>query len=771
MTTTTEAPRGNQLYQTVTGRMPVTLPPLDRAMLDAAIIGLGATPDTVTGSQMEQALRGLILPNISRWVAEREVYPFRAGLIVTDARNRIITLNASAAVILSLPADTEFAGTLVADLLTIAPCVPTIEALGDDDVRVTEYDLPTIERRLQCLSTLRRDANGVPIGVSTTVQDTTMQTAIIAEVDHLYHASERRVRELTALGEIGRLIALATSLDDTLALIAEKTTRTLGCRAAAIFLPDPTGQLTLRGQYGLPDEYALIIDAALREFAGGSGALMPPTLAAFRAKETVFSDLRTITSDTPEGLEAMRAVGEANGWAAGWAAVVAVPLIAQGEISGVLTCYLSEPHALSADETRLLTAIAGQTAISVRNRTLTTETQRQLEEMRALHESAARLNSSLDRDAVLHLIVEQAAKLTNARVAILAELVEGSDMLVARAAYSRDDTLKQDFARHLDGLNLPVFRDGPAVHAIRTRQPIVVRNRNEVSAQPWYSAEMAERWQDPNAVDMQALIAMPFGYEEQYDAALMLIYDRVISPAEGEMQLLGAFADHAAVALHNTRLYAQAQQAAALEERHRLARDLHDSVTQSLFSMSLLAQAIPPLFAINPQEATKSLGELQRLSKEALAEMRALLFQLRPVALEEDGLVEALTKQVASLQRRDGPELRFTCNNCNERLPRTVEDALFRVATEAINNALKHAHARLIAVHIEQEVDIVTLSVRDDGTGFDTASQHSEPGHLGLAGMRERVSRTGGVLTIESAPGKGTTVVARVAAPATANAG
>jgi len=767
MMTITEAERGNQLYRTVTGRMPVTLPPLDRATLDAVLGSLGATPDTVTGAQMEQALRGLILPNISRWVAEREAYPFRAGLIVTDARNRIVTLNANAAVILGLPADADLTGMSVADLPAVAPCVPTIEALGDDDVRVTEYDLTTAERRLQCLSTLRRDASGMPIGVSTTVQDTTMQTAIIAEVDRLYHASERRVRELTALGEIGRLIALANSLDDTLALIAEKTTRTLGCRAAAIFLPDGAGRLMMRGQYGQPDAYVPIINAALAEFAETDSEYVPPTLVAFREGKMAFADMRVITPEMPEVLRVTRDIGEASGWAA----IAAVPLIAQGEIMGTLTCYLDEPQSLSADETRLLTAIAGQTAISVRNRILTTETQRQLEEMRALHESAARLNSSLDRDAVLHLIVEQAAKLTHARVAILAELVEGSDLLVARAAYSRDDTLKRDFARYMDGFGLPVFRDGPAVHAIRARQPVVVRDRHEVVEQPWYNAEMAERWHDPNAMDMQALIAMPFGYEEQYDAALMLIYDRAINPAEGEMQLLGAFADHAAVALHNTRLYAQAQQAAALEERHRLARDLHDSVTQSLFSMSLLAQAIPPLFAINPQEATNSLGELQRLSKEALAEMRALLFQLRPVALEADGLVEALTKQVASLQRRDGPELRFTCNNCDERLPHAVEDALFRVATEAVNNALKHSHAKVIAVHIEQEADIVTLSVRDDGTGFDLTTQHTEPGHLGLAGMRERVSRTGGVFTIESAPGKGTAVTVRVAAPAAANAG
>ena len=762
MTTTTTGPQqGNHLYQIVTERMPVTIPPLERATLDAALATLGVTPETVTGPQMEHALRAVVLPNISRWVAQRETFPFRAGLITTDAANCIVTLNANAAIIFGLSPETEYAGMPVADLPTIAACVPPVSSFdGWDDVQFKEYHLAALGRQLQCLSTSRRDASGAPLGVSTTVQDTTMQSAVIAEVDRLYHASERRVRELSALGEIGRQLSLAATLDDTLAVIAEKTTRILGCHAAAIFLPDAEGHLTLRGQYGLPTDYAETVNHALVEFSASASAheYIPPTLIAYREGKTAFSQLDMIAPEMPASIRAMRAAGEEHHWAA----IAAVPLIAQAEIIGALTCYLGDPAPLSPDETRLLTAIAGQTAVSVRNRMLTAETQHQLEEMRALHESAARLNSSLDRDAVLHLIVEQAAKLTDARVAVLAELVEGSNVLVARAAYSRGGPMTKDFAGYGDEFDMPIFRDGPAVHAIRERHPVVIRNRDEMPQQPWFKPEMAARWHD---VNMHALIAVPFGYEDQYDASLMLMFDRAISPAEGEMQLIGAFADHAAVAMHNTRLYAQAQQAAALEERHRLARDLHDSVTQSLFSMSLLAQATPALFTINPEEATNSLRELQRLSKEALAEMRALLFQLRPVALEEDGLVEALTKHIASLQRRDGPELRFTCNNCSERFPRVVEEMLFRVAIEAINNALKHANAKHIVVHMEQEADIVTLSIHDDGAGFDPTTQHPEPGHLGLSGMRERVSRTGGVFTLESTPGAGTTVLVRAAVP------
>jgi signal transduction histidine kinase len=218
--------------------------------------------------------------------------------------------------------------------------------------------------------------------------------------------------------------------------------------------------------------------------------------------------------------------------------------------------------------------------------------------------------------------------------------------------------------------------------------------------------------------------------------------------------------------MHNADLYEQAQQAAALEERNRLARDLHDSVTQSLFSMSLLAQVLPALWETQPEEARRSLDELRRLTRESLAEMRALLFQLRPVALEEDGLVEALTKHVESLQRRDGPQLTLVADMGEQRLPLKIEETLFRVATEAIGNALKHAHAKTIASTLSREDGMVMLVVRDDGRGFDPARQRVEPGHLGLPGMRERVARNNGIVMIESAPGAGTTVSARIAVPA-----
>ncbi len=128
------------------------------------------------------------------------------------------------------------------------------------------------------------------------------------------------------------------------------------------------------------------------------------------------------------------------------------------------------------------------------------------------------------------------------------------------------------------------------------------------------------------------------------------------------------------------------------------------------------------------------------------------------------GSIEALRRHIESLQRRDGPALTFAATG-DERMPLPSEDALFRVASEAVGNALKHAHAKKIAVTLDMGDGMATLTVRDDGRGFDPARHQSQPGHLGLPGMRERVEHIGGMLTIDSAPGAGTIVQVRLAVP------
>jgi signal transduction histidine kinase len=747
---------GNDIYRAYVRRLPLTMPTLDRAALDRAIADMGATPETVTETQMLRALRATVFPLLSGDGGNTAVAPTQAGLITTDATNRVQTITLVAATLLGLPPDSGIVGQPIDAVPGLDRCVPPVGTFADADaVDIRQVIIPADRRRVQCISHLRTAADGGVLGVSTTVQDITLEAAVYAEVGPLYATNETRGEEVSAFAEIARLIALTTSLDATLGAITKRAALRLGCRAAGIFLPNTLGQLELMGQYGLPDNYAEMINAYIRFVARAPDEAQPPTTLAFRDGVPVHRNVIAIPVEAPEGARSARAAAIANGWAG----IVAVPLVAKGATIGTLTCYFSRSEPPTDEMLRAMRTIADHAAIAVQNSALHAETERQLAEMTALHRTAALLNSSLDRAAVLHTIVEQAAQVTGARICGLLELSNSGDATIPRAIYGID---------HFPFKDVSILRQGPALYAIQQRAPLIVRNLEEAATMPWWRQDYAEKVEHGpfEAFDAKAFIAMPFGYQGACNAVLMLVYDHPINPSASELELISTFADHAAVAMHNALLYEQAQQAAALEERHRLARDLHDSVTQSLFSMSLLAQVLPALWSAQPEEATRSLDELRRLSKEALAEMRALLFQLRPVALEEEGLVEALRRHIESLQRRDGPALTFVTAGGDERMPLPIEEGLFRIANEAVGNALKHAQARDIAVTLDTRDGIAALTVRDDGRGFDPAVHQAEPGHLGLPGMRERVVQLGADLTIASAPGAGTTVAVRMMIPA-----
>jgi signal transduction histidine kinase len=207
-----------------------------------------------------------------------------------------------------------------------------------------------------------------------------------------------------------------------------------------------------------------------------------------------------------------------------------------------------------------------------------------------------------------------------------------------------------------------------------------------------------------------------------------------------------------------------ARLAAALE-RTRLARELHDSVSQALFSMTMHARAAQLAMANEGLDESgplgRSIAELAELTRGALAEMRALIFELRPGALAEEGLVAALRKQAAALTVRE--ELPIAVEGPQERLDlgAGVEEHLYRIVSEALHNVVKHANARAAAVKITAEASLLRVRVSDDGAGFERDAEH--PGHLGLSTMASRAAAIGADFAVESAPGGGTTVTLSLA--------
>jgi signal transduction histidine kinase len=213
---------------------------------------------------------------------------------------------------------------------------------------------------------------------------------------------------------------------------------------------------------------------------------------------------------------------------------------------------------------------------------------------------------------------------------------------------------------------------------------------------------------------------------------------------------------------------ARAEELAVLQERTRLARELHDSVTQSLYSLTLLAVAGQRMIqARDLQQIAVNQARLGEIAQQALQEMRLLVYELRPLALESEGLIGALEKRLENVERRAGIEARAVVEGEVD-LAAEVEEELYGIAQEALNNSLKHAKASQVALSIRVADESVALEVADDGQGFDLARIGAKGG-LGLVSMQERADRIGGELVIQSAPGEGTSVRVSVQQTAVSN--
>jgi len=227
------------------------------------------------------------------------------------------------------------------------------------------------------------------------------------------------------------------------------------------------------------------------------------------------------------------------------------------------------------------------------------------------------------------------------------------------------------------------------------------------------------------------------------------------------LALVESVADEFGVIVENARLQQRAEQLAVLEERNRLARELHDSVTQSLYSLTLFAEAGRRMLAEGEQEvAMEFFGDVGETSQQALKEMRLLLHKLRPAALQKEGLARALRQRLNAVEERSGIANELAVEG-NMELSPELEEVLYHIATEALNNALRHARASRVRVSVGNVEGAVELLVRDNGQGFEPALV-ADSGGMGMVNMRERARHAGGQLAVESAPGQGTTVRVRL---------
>ena len=373
------------------------------------------------------------------------------------------------------------------------------------------------------------------------------------------------------------------------------------------------------------------------------------------------------------------------------------------------------------------------------NAILYQETQQRLEENMSLQRVTSALLQGRTLEGVLSVVCHNAIGLIGARGSTVF-LLEGDDLL--RVAYSLGDGVPA-----FDTMPVRGSFTGLAItsgKAVYTNQP--------QQESTWYGQAIDEN----TTGSIQSLLSSPLVVRDKTIGALVVI-NKEHPFSQDDLRTMGLFADQAAIAIENSRLTQDVERIAVMEERNRLARDLHDSVTQSLYGVSLYAEAADRrLSSGDYQGVGEYIRELKSTAQDALKEMRLLIFELRPPVLEKEGLEAALQARLDAVEGRAG--LKTVLNaSIDDRLPANIEDAFYRIAQEALNNVLKHAQAQIVEISLTVDHQHAVLEVSDDGIGF-VVDEVQDCGGIGIMGMFERAERLSAKLEISSAPGKGTRI-------------
>jgi signal transduction histidine kinase len=259
--------------------------------------------------------------------------------------------------------------------------------------------------------------------------------------------------------------------------------------------------------------------------------------------------------------------------------------------------------------------------------------------------------------------------------------------------------------------------------------------------------------------DMRSFLGVPIVAPEGVIGAFYLTEKDTAPTFDAhDQELIELLASHAAIAITNARLYERSRELSMLSERNRLALELHDVVSQKLFSLNLAAEAAATLLDRGPEEARPQLERVRDLARESLAELRSLIFGLRPPELDRDGLEGVLRKEAAMLQRAHGVKIRVDTAGEPPRIEPACAGEVLRIVEEALHNAVRHAEAHTVTVHLHAADHTLTVKVADDGIGFDPSDPELRSRHLGLTSMEERARELGGRLAVTARPGSGTVV-------------
>ncbi len=576
--------------------------------------------------------------------------------------------------------------------------------------------------------------------------------AVAIENARLFAAEKRHATRQATLYRIGKLIAARLDLDDLLQTAVMAIDDELSYSNTAVLLIDredpETLVLTARG--GI---YAKNVNNVYRQsiHEGVIGE-------ASRSRQPVFipdvhQDARYIPVPNAEDIRSE----------------LALPIVTGNRLLGVLNVETTRP--IDNDDASDLELVADQLGVAIANAYYLEQVQRNLAETQLLYETSRRMTNALDMNDVIEAYLQHVA--VRGRYVCTIALYEFDDFgektaVTVRGTWSPEEGL------HLMRHHVPYSRDA-LDPPLDQGQTILI---SDVHTDPRASLQLRQLQVDSGR---PALAFIPLIVRSQRIGVVILTYPAVYEWKESDLWPYQVTAAQLATAIDTRRqqllLIESGQEVAVLHERQRLARELHDSVTQLIFSMTLVSQSVTPAWQRDPAEGEQRVNRLLELSQSALAEMRALLFELRsseppplPTAsgvtlpgitrLRRDGLITALTNHIESL-KLEQPAISLDTVQYRQQ-PLETEIALFRITQEALNNVVKYAQAEQVRIHLSVAETAVYLQIQDDGVGFDQKHNGRSHDGIGLRSMKERAQALYGRLEVRSTLGQGTVVDAHL---------
>ena len=544
---------------------------------------------------------------------------------------------------------------------------------------------------------------------------------LFAETQRLLKETQQRASELTLINSVQQGLASKLDIQSIYDLVGDTFHSFFNAQVVVISTYEPKTDTV---------EHRYAIERGARIPWPGTH---PP--GGFRSQVIITKQPLLVNSNVAEeaaclGQPTLQGTDTPKSW-------LGVPVLVGDQVTGILSVQnLDEENAFSESDVRLLQTFAASMSIALENARLFSNLERRAEQFRVLTEvsqhviSLTSVNELLNRVA---LLVKETFGYLHVGIGLVKD-----DRVVSRAEVGAFEDVYDESSIPLgEGIWGRVAQDGLAILS------------SHVNGE--------EHHQYMHNLGINSHLCVPLKIKDRVIGVMSAASDRTDAFDQSDNDILQILANQVSIAIENARLYERARQLAVLEERQRLSRELHDSVTQSLYGISLYAQAATGNMNKGQMEQTQQyLDDIQSTAQESLADMRLLIYELRPPILKKEGLISTLQSRLTSVENRANIKS-IIKNNLTNRLPLEMEEGLFQIAREALNNTIKHAYATKILLDIQKGSDKVLMEISDDGIGFDpkTACQQ---GCLGLVSMKERAQSFGWVLLIESNPGNGTKI-------------